>query len=674
MVAMSYKQYTNTVLVLIEPHPDIFRVIRAAARKAEATQAACIAVTFDPAGAYGDRLSQDQQAIMSDIKALTDTLGIAIQRLACCYSPKAISHFITEQRNQGKNITSITMLDHTYYQQSGWMHNTINHLLGRSLGLHKHLQHHFSEDIEVVALQTEVKPCWSQSLKHVFRISYHDIAMTLLYVAIANIAILLLHYFIPEAITLNHRNKPLIYMISCAYVSGRYGLVCGLISALASFLSLHFFFLAPHDTLLIDSPSDALNLGLFLTLSTIMALLSGRNFSNRQTFIRRAERFSALLKLHHTLLDTNSREEAITGMQTAIRHVLDADVVFYFPKSDGAGTLTPFPPQQPLDPVFYEQLKQCWIDSKARTLVCSSTKNSWHFEPLCNSKADIGIMAVALTDSMDCDPHFLGLVAGVANQVSFILERIDIEKHAEDQRIQFEREKLRSMLLSSVSHDLKTPLASIIGSLSVYNSMKQHLDESKCQTLISTALDEAQRLDSFITNILDMTRIESGQITLKQEWIDPDNLLRDAMRITRQRTRYHTIQQEHSPVRKHSVEVKMDSMLTMQILQNLIDNAAKYTPAHSNITLGWHIEHTTCTLYVRDTGAGIPDAFHESIFDKYTRIAKRDNKVAGTGLGLAISRAIMHLQNGNIRVQNHPDGGALFMLQFPEYRHLPSSV
>src|SRR5690606_5899594 len=145
----------------------------------------------------------------------------------------------------------------------------------------------------------------------------------------------------------------------------------------------------------------------------------------------------------------------------------------------------------------------------------------WRFEPMFAPSGVIGIVGVKVPLLLTIDSSFGRLLSAVADQCAAIIQRIALTKKMEEAKISEEKEKLRSLLLSAVSHDLKTPLASIIGSLSVYHSMFDKLSDEHKMTLTTTALDEAQRLDSFISNILDMTRLESGHVKFKFDWHDP---------------------------------------------------------------------------------------------------------------------------------------------------------
>lgn len=230
------------------------------------------------------------------------------------------------------------------------------------------------------------------------------------------------------------------------------------------------------------------------------------------------------------------------------------------------------------------------------------------------------------------------------------------------QALQEDREKMHRQMLSSVSHDLKTPLASMIGSLEIYQRMKHTLTDAKKDMLITTALEEARRLDNFITNILDMAKLESGHIRLNRENTDMHVLIQQCLKRMSDRLAGTEVKLATPATRR---ELSMDAGLISRLLGQLIDNAIKYGPRE-----GKQIEITldingSIRLSVHDNGPGIPESRQEEIFNKYTRLTKQDSQAAGTGLGLAISRTIARLHGGDITVRNHEQGGAVFTLEIP---------
>jgi two-component system sensor histidine kinase KdpD len=343
------------------------------------------------------------------------------------------------------------------------------------------------------------------------------------------------------------------------------------------------------------------------------------------------------------------------------------DVAFFLPPALNPDAIEPaFPRDLHLDEADRAALELCWKEMKTTGLASPyDFDTQWRFEPMLASGGEIGVLAIRPRPHAKLDAWFGRLLTAIADQTAAVIEHIELERSMEATRIREEREKLRSMLLSSVSHDLKTPLASIIGALSICRSQRAVTPEKR-EILIETALEEAERLDSFITNILDMTHLESGKIEFKQDWHNPQAMIQEVIKRLTYRMRQHKVVIQPSPVK---VEVYMDLVMTEQVFQNILDNACKYTPASAVIEVSCiQKEGQGIFWQIRDHGKGLPPEKLDRIFDKYSRLQMKDSQVAGTGLGLAISRAIMEAQNGTVTAANHPEGGAVFTIQLPKWR------
>ncbi len=244
-----------------------------------------------------------------------------------------------------------------------------------------------------------------------------------------------------------------------------------------------------------------------------------------------------------------------------------------------------------------------------------------------------------------------------------VLKKFDNENTPSDS-FSRERERIHRQMMSSVSHDLKTPLASIIGSLEIHEQMQDRLPPEKRQVLLDTALQEAYRLDNFITNILDMAKLESHQVKVKRELCDIGALLQDCLTHLSLRLR-------ESRVSVHAASGALTATTDPTLLQRavllLLDNAVRYGGMPSVIDIEYgRGDFGHCFITVRDHGAGVPESEREAIFSKYTRFVKEDTKNAGTGLGLAICREIMRLLEGSVSVGDcDGGGGAVFTLRFP---------
>jgi K+-sensing histidine kinase KdpD len=225
-----------------------------------------------------------------------------------------------------------------------------------------------------------------------------------------------------------------------------------------------------------------------------------------------------------------------------------------------------------------------------------------------------------------------------------------------------ERESMHRKMLSAVSHDLKTPLASVIGSLEVMERMKDRLSPEKQKELFAVALEEAYRLDAFVTNILDMAKLESGTVKPQRETMECDVIVRQAVARMGRRLSQSTVQ----VVPADKVSFVTDVVLLSRVLNLLLDNAVKYGGRKPVITITYGRAGGDAYISVADEGDGIPADKIDTIFCKYTRISKQDNQIAGTGLGLAICKEIMKLLGGAIRAGGNPTGkGSAFTLSVP---------
>ena len=230
------------------------------------------------------------------------------------------------------------------------------------------------------------------------------------------------------------------------------------------------------------------------------------------------------------------------------------------------------------------------------------------------------------------------------------------------------REYLHRQMLSSVSHDLKTPLATIIGSLEVMTMLSDRLPEEKKKSLIASALTEAFRLDYFITNILDMAKFEAHAVKPRFETTRLSQLINDS--LTRLGPLKASRRHRHPTVDPQD-ELRTDPMLGSRAIGLVIHNAFKHGVPRggaeaARVEVEYGVGPREAFVRIRDHGDGVPVDMQTAIFDKYTRLTRADQQNAGTGLGLTICQHIMHLLTGRIDVTNHPDGGAIFTLHFTD--------
>jgi two-component system, OmpR family, sensor histidine kinase KdpD len=226
-----------------------------------------------------------------------------------------------------------------------------------------------------------------------------------------------------------------------------------------------------------------------------------------------------------------------------------------------------------------------------------------------------------------------------------------------------ESDRLRSALLTSISHDLKTPLASVLGAASTMRDLAGGLSDQQKHDLLATVIDESERLNRFIANLLDMTKLESGAIVPNTALHDIGEIVGSALRRAGKILARHKVSLE---LEAELPMLELDAVLFEQVLFNLLDNAAKYSPADTTISIRSWREKNQVSLQVADEGEGIPPDELESVFDKFYRAQKGDHVRPGTGLGLAISRGFIEAMHGRIFAANRTDrSGAVLTIRLP---------
>lgn len=458
-------------------------------------------------------------------------------------------------------------------------------------------------------------------------------------------------------------DEVLIYLAGNVIVSARLGRGPSIMYALLSAACLNFFFIEPLYTLEIYDRSYWMTFIVMIATSMVITSYASQ--------LRLQAIFARKRELYTQTLYAFTREIAATRghvgiCEVAARHILDAthtNILICLP--DKEGSLTPIWGELPGWDVIKEAglVQWCFNNSKIAGIGTDTmSSSSALYIPLVTSHSTLGVLGViARKNKLPFSAEERSLLETLASLLASAVERANAADTAEKLRVDAESERLRNTLLSSVSHDLRTPLASITGSSGIIVSDAQRLSQEEFRELGNSIHQAASRLSRIVSNMLDVTSLESGNFVLNKEPYFIEELIGSALVHMEQVLTSHAI--KTSAVADLPV-VDMDGVMIEQVITNLLGNAAKYTPAGSTIQIDVAKEPANIRLCVSDNGPGIPTGDEKKIFDKFYT-AGQNKAGKGTGLGLAICHAIITAHGGKIWAENKPEGGACFTFTLP---------
>lgn len=473
----------------------------------------------------------------------------------------------------------------------------------------------------------------------------------------------------PLAPRLTNYHISMLYILAIVYISIGYGAVFGILSSILSAFTINFFFTYPQYSFGIDNIRDINNHIFFIILASLTSLFGGYSKLREERLRKKEVDNQHILKFANNLTGIARIENLSKHIKRELENILNTEVfiILYNQNTDRLNINGHI--RKRLTDEEMVALNLCFSEHTIHGKFSeNSVQNSnFTFLPIRTKNESIGVLVINMEDADSIGQYDVRLIHSFADISANAFERAILSERIEQAVKNEDREKLRADLLSAVSHDLKTPLASIIGSLTAMEHMKDSLDEGAIEVLRRTAIEEAERLNQFISNILDMTRIESGGVELNKRLHDPDKIVEKVLKYLRHRTKNHQI--EHNKNEKN-IKINVDSLMLEQVLQNLIDNAIKYSEKDTKIAISSYEEGDSFIIEVTDEGFGIADEMKEAIFDKFERIKLADKTIAGTGLGLAICKSIMDHMGCMIKVEDNPNStnlkktGSVFKLIF----------
>jgi two-component system, OmpR family, sensor histidine kinase KdpD len=460
-------------------------------------------------------------------------------------------------------------------------------------------------------------------------------------------------------------NSDLVFLTAVVAVAVRFGLWPSLFASVASALAYNFFFLPPIYTFTIADPHNVTAFGFFTLVAVIVSSVAARGRTQAVATMERARTTESLYAFSRKLAGAGTLDDVLwaTAYQTAL--MLKVRVVLLLPERGTIAVKTGYPPEDILDEADIAAAKWAWENNRVAGRGSDTLPGAKRlFLPMHTGRGAIGVMGI------DSDkpgplltPDQRRLLDALADQGALAIERVRLVEEMDRVERNAETERLRSALLTSISHDLKTPLAAVLGSAGTLRDLAEKLSAGEKAELLGTIIDESERLNRFIANLLDMTKLESGAIAPNVALHDLGEIVGSALRRASRILARHEVELDLAP---DLPMLELDAVLFEQVLFNILDNAAKYAPAKTTIRIQAWRDGGTVSLRVIDEGSGIPPADIEHIFDKFYRAQKTDQVRAGTGLGLAISRGFVEAMHGTIVAANRSDrSGAMFTINLP---------
>jgi len=463
-------------------------------------------------------------------------------------------------------------------------------------------------------------------------------------------------------IILPHANLSLLFLTAVLITAGRAGMEAAIYASLLGFLSYNFFFTQPFYSLEVHDDGEVATLLFFLLMATLTGKLAARmqgEMARNREMVERLTNINRFTRLMAAAPDVRAVQQAL-ARHLAETFAAPAWVVLY--DEHGEAVVHQHHNEGPAPSPGEEWLRELQGSHG------DGSSGDYYRLTLHIPHASNGLV---LLRTPRLSPVSQELARMLCDLAAVTLERALLVADLEQARFTSETEQLRSALLSSVSHDLRTPLASIIGSTSSLIDYAETINEEGRRELLQTVLEEAKRLNRYIQNLLDMTRLGGGKLTPKREWVDLNDIIGSAVE------RLHN---ELAPLQLQ-IEVSADTpllyvhgVLIEQALVNVLDNAARFSPPDGTITITAEHDGQLAHITVCDQGPGIPAAQREQVFDMFYTVQGGDGNRQGTGLGLAICRGMVNAHGGEVQIVESETGRGTCVrltlpLQQPEHHH-----
>jgi two-component system sensor histidine kinase KdpD len=632
------------LLVCVSPSPAGTRVVRNARRLAYQLGAEWFAIYVETPDVH---LSPDRQERLTSTLRMAERMGARVSTIQGNTIVSAVTEFA------GKN--NITKIVVGKSQRSWWQNlfgeSIVNRLIRRS--------EHF--DVYIVGGRGEpAQPEPSRTPAKGQSRNWRGYLQGLGLVVLATLLGQLIHgLFAPTTIAM-------LYLLSVVIAAYLWGLGPSILVSVLGVLAFDFFHVPPYLTFAVADTQYVFTFLVLLLVGVIISFLALRVRRQTEAARRRERETAALYSLGRDLAVSSDLESYLRAIIKRAKETFGHDALVFLPDPQNKETLKPYAgianttiDENELAAAIWSFQHQRIVGHGTDTLPNAKAR----YLPLVTARGAVGVMAISAIDTSSGELTIEQgrLLEAYADLAAVAIESILLANEAQNAQVLRNTEKLQTALLNSVSHDLRTPLVSVIGVLSSLQEKGMHLDNAAKMNLIQVAREEAERLNHLITNLLDVSRIEAGAIKISRQASEVQDLVGAALEQLGSRAGTRSINME---IPAELPFVSVDFGLIVQTLVNVLDNALKYSPDGSPIDIRARQVGQEMQIEIADRGIGIPPQDLSHVFDKFYRIQRPDS-VTGTGLGLSICKGIIEAHGGRIAAENRPGGGTIIRLVLP---------
>lgn len=625
------------VLVCVSSSPAAPRLIRAGYRIASALRAPWIAVYVEAFG-LAPMSDADRQSLESSLR-LVESLGGSIVRLSSVRTSDAILSYARKN-----NVTRIIIGKPT--------HPRIKDRILGSL-LDEVVRGSESIDVNVISGDRPSEGTPKEAVK-TEAVPIGRYLRAAIIVALTSVAAFGLKW------TVHVPDVEMLYLLGVMVSAALYGRGPSVLAAALAVAAYDFFFVPPYYTFAVADTQHFMTFAMMFGVGILVSSLTTRMRQQGAQAREREERTAALYTVSREL---GSVIDLVGVARVTARHVsemLRAPAIVFVSGTNGLEFGGSWPEGARLDPADLAVAR--WVGEHGRvagrgtdTLPGSKTVCF----PLQIEVRPAGVLAVLSEAEQPPSADQRAFLESLGRLAAFALERVRLAEQARQAALRAKTEEMRSSLLSSVSHDLRTPLASITGAATSLRD--DELSEETKRDLKDTICEEAERLERLVGNLLDMTRLESGSVEPKREWVPVEEVVGSALTRQEKTLAGRTVKTHLAP---DLPLLSIDPVLIEQLLANLLDNASRYSPPGSPIDVGVRAANDGVIFEVMDRGPGLEPGEEERVFDRFYR-GRQAKGAAGAGLGLPICRAIAYVHGGTLVAVPRPEGGAIFRLSLP---------